>query len=300
MKRIGMIGTQLIHEYLYAAYFNGFDPDVLRERGKPGWVKQLEGKPSEPASDAVRISHVWAGDRDVAANLAASCRVEHLADSPHEFINDVDGVMVMDEEIEQREHLMRPFIEAGKPVYVDKILSLDPAKTEELLALAAKNDVPIASWSQLRFSSSAAEVKAMPRGGICLASFRGRLDILPMYAIHLVSPILSAFGAEMKSLRFLPCADGVEAHGIYADDTRVVLYMGPKAPPQFNICYFCADGCSMPANNDGYDQFFAAGRLIEKMVVERTAVVAPEEISAATRIVRALVEAKPGDEIALA
>lgn len=121
-------------------------------------------RPPEPQSTTARFTHVWAGETEEAQRLAASCHIENVADSLHSFINDVDAVFVMDEKIEQRAGLMRPFLEAGKAVFVDKTLSLDMKVTEELLALARAKNAPLAAWSQLWFAPGLADVAKMPRG----------------------------------------------------------------------------------------------------------------------------------------
>ncbi|NOZ19467.1 MAG: Gfo/Idh/MocA family oxidoreductase [Planctomycetes bacterium] len=296
MKNIAMIGTQIIHTYPYLAYFNGFDPERVQKNAKAWMAKMLEGKPNDPKSGAVRITHVWTGEDDEAKRLAESCAIENIADSPDAFVDDVDGVMVMDEEIDQRAGLIRPFIEAGKAVFVDKTLSLDPSVTEELLSLSKDTGAQIAAYSQLRFGPGFEELKGMARGGVALASFRLNLDILPMYSIHLISAVHGIFGTGIQTLRKLDCPNGVEVRATYGDGTRVVMQLGPDAPAGWNICYFAKDGCALAAPGENADMFEASARAIEKMLVEGEPPVSTEEISEASKLVNFIVGAEVGEE----
>ena len=299
MKKLAMIGTQIIHTVPYLSYFNGFDPALLQKNAKPWMAAMLKGKPPEPRTSAARFTHIWAGEREEAQRLAESCRVEKVANSPHEFIAEVDAVFVMDEKVEERAKLMRPFLEAGKAVFVDKILSLSMTTTEELLSLAREKGAPLAAWSQLRFASGLGEIAKMPRGGSALASFRMALDILPMYSIHLISAVQGAFGVGVKSLQRLACANGVEVRATYGDGTRVLMHFGPDAPPTMNMCYFAKAGCRLVDAGDSHAMFSAAAAAIEKMIVEWKSAVSPGEIAEASRIVNFIVTARPGEEKAL-
>jgi len=296
MKNIGMIGTQIIHTYPYLAYFNGFDPERVQKNAKPWMAKMLEGKPNDPKSNAVRITHVWAGEADEAKRLAESCAIENIADKPDAFVDDVDGVMVMDEEIDQRAGLMRPFLEAGKAVFVDKTLSLDPSVTEELLSLSKERGAPIAAYSQLRFGPGFEDLKAMDRGGAAMAGFRMGLDILAKYSIHLISAVQGIFGTGVKTLRKLDCPDGVEVRASYGDGTRVTMQFGPEAPAGWNICYFAKGGCTLAVAGDNADMFETSAQAIEKMLVEGRSPVSTKEISEASKLINFIVEAEVGDE----
>ena len=190
---------------------------------------------------------------------------------------------------------MRPFLEAGKAVFVDKILSLDMRTTEELLGLARRTGAPIAAWSQLRFASGLAKIAKLPRGGAALASFRMGLDILPFYSIHLISAVLGAFGVGVKSLQKLACGNGVEVRAAYGDGTRILMHLGPESPPSMNMCYFAKTGCRLADAGDSYAMFKAAAATLEKMMTEWKSPVPSEEISEAARIVAFIVGARVGE-----
>ena len=244
MKRLAMIGTQLIHTYPYAAYFNGCDPELFKANAKPWMVKMYEDRPAEQVSKQVRVTHVWGGEPEEAEKLAAACLIPNVAASFDDMVGEVDGVMVMDENVPERAGLMRPYVEAGKAVFVDKILSLDPATTSGLLDLADDKGGPIAAWSQLRFAPGFEEIEALGRGGIGLATFRLDLDKMAAYAIHLISAVHGVFGHGAGAHVIYRQAKGPQVFLGYRDGTRLILHIAPNAPAQWHIYYlnFARDG----------------------------------------------------------
>jgi hypothetical protein len=122
------------------------------------------------------------------------------------------------------------------------------------------------------------------------------LDILPLYSIHLISAVQGAFGVGVKSLQKLACSNGVEVRAIYGDGTKVLMHLGPEAPPSMNITYFAKTGCRLVDAGDGYAMFVAAAAAIEKMITEWKSPISPDEISEAARITQFIVSASPGEE----
>jgi len=288
MKRLAMIGTHLIHTYPYGAWFNGCDQALFEQNAKPWMVKIYEGEPAERHSDAVRLTHVWGGERDEAEKLAAACLIPHVADRPDEMADAVDGAMVMDENIEERAPLMRPYLEAGKAVFVDKILSLDPAVTRELLDTAQRTGARLAAWSQLRFAPGFEPIRELGRGGIALATFRLPLDKLPAYGIHLVSAVHGLLGAGATAERLADGPAGPQLLLSYPDGTRALLYIAPDAPPQWNLYYAAPKGAVHATTGSSRVMFERSAAAIESMLVEGAQPVAPAEIAEATALVRLL------------
>jgi hypothetical protein len=258
-------------------------------------AKMLEGKPAAPKSSVARFTHVWAGDPDEARRLAESCFIEHVAATPQELVAQVDAVMVMDEVIEARARLLRPFLEAGKAAFVDKTLSLDATVSDELLQLAAERQAPLAAYSQLRFAPGFAEVGTLAGGGLASASFRMSRDILAKYSIHLVSAVQGVFGVGICRAEKLACPEeGVEVRATYKDGTRVTLHFGPDAPPGGNLCYLAPDGCRCAAAGDNHGMFESSAAAIEIMLRDGESPVSLAEMREASRLIAFIVDADVG------
>jgi len=71
--------------------------------------------------------------------------VEHVVRRPEDMVRLVDAVFIMDPE--DSLNLARPFIEASKPIFVNRPFAWTMREARELLNLAEANDVPVISGS---------------------------------------------------------------------------------------------------------------------------------------------------------
>jgi len=240
MKKHGMVGKVLIHNYPYGAYFNGADDEQLDKLCTKAWMLQfVKGRHPSPETSDSRITHVWAGAREEAAAIAGSCRIENVCDTLDEVIDNVDGVLILDEDIESRTETVERCLSAGKSVFVDKVLSLSVEKTKDLLALAASRGGHVAAWSQLLFAVEARPFRDT-QGGTGLVTFNLSKEIVDKYGVHLVCSAFAAFGADpvhMAKLNTGP--NGAPAIVLsYSDGKDVVLRAGQDLPPRGNVAYF--------------------------------------------------------------
>ncbi len=237
MVKLGMIGKTLIHNYPYGAWFNGTDAEALEARCTKAWMLELiRGRFPEPVAKGSRITHVWAGVREEADAIAAGCLIPKVCDSPDQVIESVDGVLVLDEELDFRTEIVEDCLNAGKSVFVDKTPALDPAKTRQLVKLAQAQGVVLAAWSQLLFASEAQGI-AEGEGGAALVTFNLGQDIVDKYGIHLVCSAFAAFGCDPVHMAKIDA--GPEAPGMvclqYADGRNVVLRAGSDVPARGTV-----------------------------------------------------------------
>jgi len=240
MVKLGMVGKTLIHNYPYGAYFNGADDERLEELCTKAWMLQFtKGRHPEPAAEGSRITQVWAGVREEAEAIAGSCRIENVCDCLEDVIDNVDGVLVLDEEIDFRTETIEKCLNAGKSVYVDKVMSLCVGKTRELVALAQEKGVQIAAWSQLLYSVEADPFKDA-EGGAGLVTFNLSREIVDKYGIHLVCSAFAAFGCEPVHMAKADTGPSGEPAIVltYADGKNVLLRAGQDLPPRGSIAYF--------------------------------------------------------------
>ena len=281
MVRLGMVGKVLIHNYPYGAYFNGTDAEKFEERCSKAWMMPLvRGRHPEPAAKGSRITHVWAGVRDEAERLADSCRVETVCDSLDQVIDSVDGVLILDEDVEFRAETIERCLRAGKSVFVDKVLSLSLDRTRELVALAAQHDVNIAAWSQTLYSVEAKPFRDL-EGGAGLVTFILSKDNVPGYGIHLVCSAFAAFGDDPVRLsRIESAGDGLPmVLATYADGKDVLLRAGQDIPPRGNVAHFGKGTDSLVAElSDMGAMFDASAAALAAMFEEGRPPVAPEAI----------------------
>ncbi len=244
MLRIGMIGKVLIHNYPYAAYFNGADDERLEALCTKTWMLPfVKGRYPQPATEVGRITCVWAGVREEAEAIAGSCRIERVCDTADEALESVDAALVLDEDAEFRTRMIERCIDAGKPVFADKVLALSAAKANELIAKARERGVAIAAWSQLLFAPEAEALRGA-QGGAGLVTVHMKKDIINKYGVHLVCGAFGAFGCEPTRVArpdFGPDAAPAVLM-TYADGKTVLARAGEDVPGTAQIAYL-AKGC---------------------------------------------------------
>lgn len=249
MKRIALVGQQLIHTYPLIPSFNGCDLAKAQEYS-PTWTKNAQlSQRTEPLTDNVRVTRVWSPDRDEAVRLSEALRIDTVCDSLEQALDGADGAMIMDEVVESRMQLVETCLRAGLPLFADKVLSLDSGKTAELIALAREKGVAARSWSQLYFHPDLALVRQAPPGGVGFLNFQMGVDILAMYGIHIVSMLQGAFAARIKTWR--PLSDGDQRTGmvILEDGTQVMLHVSARLPFRGRL-YYCAGESEVIVNRN--------------------------------------------------
>ncbi|MBD3293626.1 MAG: hypothetical protein GF393_11935 [Armatimonadia bacterium] len=281
MVKLGMVGKTLIHNYPYGAYFNGTDAEALEERCTKAWMLELiRGRFPGPATDGARITHVWAGVREEAEAIAAGCLIPNVCDAPEEVIEAVDGLLVLDEEMDSRTEAVEAALQAGKSVFVDKVPAAAPERTRELVDMAVDNDLRIAAWSQLLFASEAEPLRGV-EGGAGLVTFNLAPDIVEIYGVHLVCSAFAAFGHDPVSMEGLDTgAGGVPGMVLhYADGKHVMLRAGSDVPPRGNVAYIGRDrGVEMVSLMDMAAMFDASAAALARMFEDGEWPLPPEAI----------------------
>ena len=291
MVRLGMVGNVLIHNYPYGAYFNGTDDAKLQERCSKAWMLTfVKGRHPEPVARNSRITHVWAGVRDEAERIADSCRIPNVCATLDEVIDNVDGLLILDEDTEFRPVTVERCLRAGKPVYVDKVLALSVARTRELVALAQENAVPIAAWSQILCAAEAAPLRELS-GGAGLVTFNLARDNLSGYGIHLVCAAFAAFGTDPVHMSRIDTGpDGEPMLELtYVDGKTVVLRAGRDVPARGSVTHLGkGTGCRCVELADMGAMFDRSAEALAAMFEQGTPPVEPEAIVRMTEAVALL------------
>ncbi len=117
-----------------------------------------------------------------------------LAASLEELTDAVDCVMVLAPSFPQNHYQMAsPALNAGKPVYMDKIFAPDEKEGKRLFALAEENGAPLFSSSALRFDAAMDEYRAGKGRGAAWTLTCGP-NSFEIYAIHQFEMLQTVMG----------------------------------------------------------------------------------------------------------
>ncbi len=152
------------HPYSWTAIINGkYDAGAMAECGYPV-IPQYLGKapPEQLGIPGGRVTHVWCDDPADAAAVAKATCLENILERPEDAIGLVDAVIIPTDRGWEHVERVRPFIEAGLPVFIDKPMCDNEDDLKQFVAWHAEGK-PLMSSSAMRhgkeFRQAFAEAK---------------------------------------------------------------------------------------------------------------------------------------------
>lgn len=197
MTRLGIIGMSdgNGHPYSWSAICNGYDANAMEDCGFASIPRYLEKQkwPQDRLPETV-VTHVWTQDRDRAAHVAKAGLIETVVGQPEAMIGAVDGLLLARDDAENHWQFAAPFLQAGVPVYVDKLPALSVAGFESLIA-AQKRAGLLFSGSALHYARELTLDAAARRA---IGPVRHIFGMTPKswdrYAVHVIEPALLLLG----------------------------------------------------------------------------------------------------------
>jgi len=130
-----------------------------------------------------------------------------IYDSIEALCKAVDAVMI--ESVDGRPHLAqaRPFIKAGKPLFIDKPMAGSLRDAQEIFRLAGQANVPVFSASSLRFGKATQEARLGALGKITRAETFSPCPVEPhhpdlfWYGIHGVESLFTVMGKGCETVQ---------------------------------------------------------------------------------------------------
>lgn len=207
MKKLALIGLNNSHPYVFGGVVNGGIREVF-EANSPGWTHQLfprsdwEGEFGED----YQFTCAWSRDQEFAGNVARAVKVERVAESLEKAAVECDGAFVLDMWGEYHLEQALPFLEQGKPVFVDKPLAAGIRDARAMLAKAGETGSVLCTCSSNRFVPELVNLKQE------LATRLGKPTIvtvcspcwqdLARYAVHGIEIMMEVVsGRPVKSVR---------------------------------------------------------------------------------------------------
>ena len=232
VKSLGIIGVSEGngHPFSYSSIINGFSPEGLAVSGWPGIYEYVRRRhASEFGLDGWRVTHAWTQNPETTGKLCAACQIPNPVADYHEFLGKVDAVIVARDDYEVHFPIAQLFLESGRPVFVDKPLSV---KLDELRAFKPYLESgQLMSCSGMRYARELDEPRTNLAGYGHLKLIRGAIVLSwEKYGVHLLDASFGMTPARPVSVLMRPYGHAFAS--IQLDDGVLIQIdaLGDSAP----------------------------------------------------------------------
>lgn len=140
------------HPYSWSAIVNGFDPAAMAVCPYPAILDYLGKQQLESVRiPGARVTHIWTDDPADAPKVAAASLIPHVAGKAEDVIGHVDAAIIATDDGDDHIRRVKPFIDAGLPVFVDKPMATNVADLRQFMRWHASG-ATILSTSGMRYS----------------------------------------------------------------------------------------------------------------------------------------------------
>ncbi len=206
--RIGIIGAENSHTIGYGRLFN-------TDHKFPG----------------CRVEYVWGETEEFAKNAMEKGSIPNMVSDPMEMMGKIDALIVDHRHAKYHLEAATPFVKEGIPTFIDKPFCYRVSEGKEFLAMARKSGTPVTSYSSVRQSDVAFDIKKKLES---LGEFSHVLSLGPadlespyggifFYGVHLVEPVLFWFGENVGRVRISRNGKNASASLAYDDGKMVTL-----------------------------------------------------------------------------
>ncbi|MBL9178958.1 MAG: Gfo/Idh/MocA family oxidoreductase [Verrucomicrobiaceae bacterium] len=140
------------HPYSWSGIVNGYNPAEMAKSPYPGISSYMDRQPLETVRiPGARVTHLWTDDPADAPKVAAASLIPNIVARPEDVIGHVDAAIISTDDGDDHVRRVRPFIEAGLPVFVDKPLATNAADLRQFVRWHKAGAV-ILSTSGMRYA----------------------------------------------------------------------------------------------------------------------------------------------------
>jgi predicted dehydrogenase len=140
------------HPYSWSAIVNGFDPAAMAVCPYPAILDYLGKQKLENVRiPGARVTHLWTDDPADAPKVSAASLIPHVVEKAEDVIGHVDAAIIATDDGDDHIRRVKPFIDAGLPVFVDKPMATNVADLRQFIGWH-KAGATILSTSGMRYS----------------------------------------------------------------------------------------------------------------------------------------------------
>ena len=235
MLRLAMLG--MIpgngHPYSWSAIINGYDREVMEGCPYAAIPRYLGANPPEAVRiPQARVTHIWTEDRGEAEHVARAALIPHVVASPEEVIGAVDGVIISTDDGTDHTRRVRPFVEAGLPVFVDKPLATTRTELAQFAAWK-RAGARFLSSSGLRYAPELSALQGRPWRWLTATTIK----TWERYGIHALEPLIALLGSGLETVSLIT-RDGFSLATLtHRSGTPLTIAVLPDAPGSFGVIH---------------------------------------------------------------
>jgi hypothetical protein len=205
MIKIGMIGVSEGngHPYSFSAIINGFNDKYMKESSWDNIYNYLKERDiADFGVGDAKVTHVWTQDINESKKIAKASKIENIVENYEDMIDEIDAVIIARDDYKSHKKLAKPFLEAGKYVFIDKPLSLNINDLHYFIPFLQKNK--LMSCSGIRYAPELDKIKRDINDFGNIRLIRGTtIKSWEKYAIHMLDGIFSVIPFNIKSVKFI-------------------------------------------------------------------------------------------------
>ncbi len=187
------------HPFSFSAITNGYIPDKFKKSGWEGIYNYLERKdPTDFGISDLTINCVWTQDYKLSETISAACKIPIICNTVEDMLDQVDAVIIARDDWKSHFSLALPFLKCGKPVFVDKPLSLDIEELRQLKPYLMNG--LLMSCAALRYAVELDQFREECKRELPIHINGNILIDWERYGVHLLDGIFSAIPFEVESV----------------------------------------------------------------------------------------------------
>lgn len=190
------------HPFSFSAIINGYNDEAFSITGWDVIHSYLRKRDSsEFKFQNAQVTHAWTQDLSLTEKLASACLIGKISRSYLEMVPEVDAVIIARDDFESHFEMTKPFLEAGKFVFVDKPLSLNIKELKYFKPYLLSGQ--LSSCSGLRYAKELDEMKhAEEEVGDLRLIDTVVVNSWEKYGIHMIEGVLMLTKKNPVSVNF--------------------------------------------------------------------------------------------------
>ena len=212
------------HPYSWSGIVNGYNPVEMAKCPYPGIPAYMGRQPlASVRIPGARVTHVWTDDPADAPRVAAASLIEHVVSRPEDVIGRVDAAIIATDDGDDHVRRVRPFIEAGLPVFIDKPMATNIADLRQFVQWHRGGKIML-STSGMRY---APEMRLGDEQRSRLGELRWITSFTcktwERYGIHALEAVEPLLGTGFLSVRAHSDAGGDVMHVTHRGGVRLTI-----------------------------------------------------------------------------